>query len=75
LIVSPSSTVTLSVDEATRVIIDGTESVVLDPHDHVACSLDGPMLRLVRAPGSIGFYEQLKQKLGWGRPLVREGRK
>ena len=75
LVVSPDATVVLSVDEPTRVVVDGAESVVLDPHDRVSCRLDGPAMRLVRAPGSYGFYEQLQMKLGWGRPLVREGRR
>ena len=52
-----------------------TVSLELNGDRPVVCSLDGLRMKLVRVPGSAGFYEQLRQKLAWGTPLVREGRR
>jgi NAD+ kinase len=74
LVVSGSSLIEIRVDEPTRAIIDGALEIPLPAHQRVGCRLTGPPLKLVRVPGSAGFYQQLREKMGWGRPLVREGR-
>jgi NAD+ kinase len=64
----------LSVDENTRLLLDGAVTLDVPAHGGVVCSLDGPMLRVVRPPGTADFYQQLREKMGWGEPLVREAR-
>lgn len=64
----------LQVDEATRLLLDGAESIDVPSHSTLTCSLDGPLLRVVRSPGTSDFYQQLREKMRWGEPLVREGR-
>ncbi len=64
----------LQVDEATRLQLDGAEHLEIPAHEGVTCSLGGPLLRCVRAPGTADFYQQLREKMGWGEPLVRDGR-
>jgi NAD+ kinase len=64
----------LQVDENTRLQLDGAEHLDIPAHEGVTCHLGGPLLRAVRAPGTADFYEQLRMKMGWGEPLVREGR-
>jgi NAD+ kinase len=73
LVVPGASRLSLRVDEATRVLLDGAISLAVPAHHEVVCTLDGPPLHLVRVPGAASFYDQLRDKLGWGRPLVREG--
>src|SRR5439155_4816570 len=75
LVVPGPSRVSLRVDEPTRLILDGAVSLELNGDRPVVCSLDGLRMKLVRVPGSAGFYEQLRQKLAGGTPLVREGRR
>jgi len=72
LVVPGTSEVQLSVDEATRLIVDGTDEIPLQPHDSVTGKLGGPPLRVLRAPGTADFYQQLRDKLRWGMPLVQE---
>jgi NAD+ kinase len=74
LVVPGSGRIDVSVDEPTRAIIDGALEIGLEAHQPVTCRLEGPPLQLVKVPGSAGFYQQLRDKMGWGRPLVREGR-
>lgn len=66
--------VELRVDETTRLLLDGAAVVDIAPDSSVICSLDGPLMKVVRPPGAADFYEQLREKMGWGEPLVREGR-
>lgn len=73
LVVPGQSRLSLRVDEPTRVLLDGAISLPVPAHHEVACTLDGPPLHLVRVPGAASFYDQLGDKLGWGRPLVRQG--
>ena len=72
LVLPQQSVVELTVNEPTRVILDGAEFLDVPADVAVDCTLDGPSMKLVRAPGSAGFYEQLRDKMNWGRPLVRE---
>ena len=66
--------VELLVDEATRLVLDGAQTLDILPLESVTCSLEGPLLKVVRPPGTFDFYQQLREKTGWGEPLVREGR-
>ncbi|MEA2646616.1 MAG: kinase [Chloroflexota bacterium] len=66
--------VELRVDEATRLIVDGAHSLDVASHASLKFCLDGPDLKVVRAPGTADFYQQLREKMRWGEPLVREGR-
>jgi NAD+ kinase len=75
LVVPGASRLTVSVDEPTRLILDGAVNLGIPAHGLVTTSLDGPPIRLVRAAGAPTFYQQLRAKLGWGEPLVREGRR
>jgi NAD+ kinase len=75
LVVPADSRLSVSVDEPARLILDGEVNVGVGAGEPVTCSLDGPPLRLIRGPGAPGFYHQLRGKLGWGEPLVRDGRK
>jgi NAD+ kinase len=74
LVLPDSRPVQLQVDEATRLLLDGTTNLDVPTDSTLRCSLDGPPLKLVRAPGTPDFYEQLREKMRWGEPLVREGR-
>jgi NAD+ kinase len=65
----------LQVDEATRLLLDGATNLDVASHSTLTCSLDGPPLKVVRTPGTSDFYQQLRDKMRWGEPLVREGRR
>jgi NAD+ kinase len=65
--------VQLRVDERTRLLLDGSTDLVVEAHAAISCTLDGPLLKVVRSPGTFDFYWQLREKMGWGEPLVRDG--
>ena len=67
--------VELSVDEETRLLLDGAVNLPVVTGASLTCTLDGPMMQVVRAPGTADFYAQLREKMRWGEPLVREGRR
>jgi len=75
LVTPPHARVAIRVDEPTRLVLDGAAELPVESDTDVTCTLDGPTMKLVRAPGAAGFYEQLREKMMWGRPLVREGRR
>ncbi|MFN2466064.1 MAG: NAD(+)/NADH kinase [Candidatus Dormibacteria bacterium] len=75
LVLPAGKTVLLQVDEATRLLLDGASNVTIASHSTLKCSLDGPPLLVVRTPGTSDFYQQLRDKMRWGEPLVREGRR
>ncbi|HEV3233515.1 MAG TPA: NAD(+)/NADH kinase [Candidatus Dormibacteraeota bacterium] len=66
--------VEVRVDESTVLELDGAEDLDIPADEGVTCSLDGPLLKVVRAPSTPDFYQQLRERMGWGEPLVREGR-
>lgn len=74
LVARGNSAVVVRVDEPTRLVLDGSVTLAVDADTDVRCTLEGPTMRLVRAPGAAGFYEQLRDKMMWGKPLVRQGR-
>jgi NAD+ kinase len=75
LVLPAEATVELRVDEATRLLLDGAVNLPVSTNATLICSLDGPILQVVRAPGTADFYSQLREKMRWGEPLVREGRR
>jgi NAD+ kinase len=75
LVLPAQRIVELRVDEATRLLLDGAVNLPVSTNSTLACSLDGPILQVVRAPGTADFYSQLREKMRWGEPLVREGRR
>jgi NAD+ kinase len=75
LVLPGDAPVLLQVDEATRLLLDGAANIDVPSHSTLQCSLDGPRLRVVRCPGTSDFYQQLREKMRWGEPLVREGRR
>ena len=75
LVLPGDAPVRLLVDEATRLLLDGAANLDVPSHSTIECSLDGPPLRVVRCPGTSDFYQQLREKMRWGEPLVREGRR
>ena len=75
LVLPADAPVILQVDEATRLLLDGAINLDVPSHSTMSCSLDGPPLRVVRTPGTSDFYQQLRDKMRWGEPLVREGRR
>jgi len=74
LVLPGEGPVVLQVDEATRLLLDGALNLDVPSHSTMTCTLDGPLLRVVRTPGTSDFYQQLRDKMRWGEPLVREGR-
>ena len=74
VVLSSDSEVELRVDEPTRLIVDGALNLAVESHASLKFCLDGPELRVVRSPGTADFYQQLRDKMRWGEPLVREGR-
>lgn len=75
LVLPGDAPVLLQVDEATRLLLDGSTNIEIPSHSTIRCSLDGPPLHMVRCPGTSDFYAQLREKMRWGEPLVREGRR
>jgi len=75
LVLPARKAIELRVDEATRLLLDGAVNLPVSTNAILGCSLDGPLLPVVRTPGAEGFYSQLREKMGWGEPLVREGRR
>jgi NAD kinase len=75
LAVPGSSRLELHVDERTHLVLDGAVRTTLAAQQLVTCRLDGPPMQLVKVEGAAGFYQQLREKMTWGRPLVREGRR
>jgi NAD+ kinase len=75
LVLPPRATVELRVDEETRLLLDGALNIDVSTNAVLSCGLDGPLLQVVRVPGTEDFYSQLREKMGWGEPLVREGRR
>ena len=75
LVLPPEGPLLVQVDEATRLLIDGTANIDVASHSTIRCALDGPPLLVVRSPGGSDFYQQLREKMRWGEPLVREGRR
>jgi NAD+ kinase len=74
LVLPGNAPVLLQVDEATRLLLDGATNLPIASHSSLKCSLDGPPLRVIRVPGTSDFYQQLREKMRWGEPLVRQGR-
>ena len=75
LVLPPEGPLLVQVDEATRLLLDGAANIDVASHSTLRCALDGPALRVVRSPGGSDFYQQLREKMRWGEPLVREGRR
>jgi NAD+ kinase len=75
LVVPGDTNIELMVNEPVYVSLDGAQWFDLKAHAIVSCHMSQMKLKMVRVPGSIKFYQQLREKLTWGRPLVREGRK
>jgi NAD+ kinase len=75
LVLPAHKTIELRVDEETRLLMDGAVNIDVSTNAVLTCGLDGPSLRVVRVPGTEDFYSQLREKMGWGEPLVREGRR
>lgn len=75
LVLPARKTIELRVDEETRLLLDGAVNIPVSTNAILTCGLDGPLLQVVRAPGTEDFYSQLREKMGWGEPLVREGRR
>ena len=75
LVLPAGAPIVLQVDEATRLLLDGALNFDVPSHSTMTCSLDGPELRVVRTAGTSDFYQQLREKMRWGEPLVREGRR
>jgi NAD+ kinase len=75
LVLPGQTIVELRVDEATRLLLDGAVNLPVSTNATLTCCLDGPLLQVVRAPGTADFYSQLREKMRWGEPLVREGRR
>lgn len=75
LVLPEHKNVELRVDEATRLLLDGAVSLPVSTNATLVCSLEGPELQVVRVPGTADFYAQLREKMRWGEPLVREGRR
>ena len=75
LVLPGDARVELEVDEATRVILDGALRLDVGADSRIDGSLTGPPMRLVKVPGGDDFYAHLRDKMGWGAPLVREGRR
>jgi NAD+ kinase len=75
LVLPGDAPVRLQVDEATRLLLDGATNIDIPSHSTLLCRLDGPVLKVVRCPGTSDFYAQLREKMRWGEPLVREGRR
>lgn len=75
LVLPGDAPIVLQVDEATRLLLDGAANFDVPSHSTLTCSLDGPPLRVIRTPGTSDFYQQLREKMRWGEPLVREGRR
>jgi NAD+ kinase len=75
LVLPARKTIELRVDEETRLLLDGAVNLPVSTNATLTCGLDGPLLQVVRAPGTEDFYSQLREKMGWGEPLVREGRR
>jgi NAD+ kinase len=75
LVLAARETIELRVDEETRLLLDGAVNVAVSSNATLTCGLDGPLLQVVRAPDTEDFYSQLREKMGWGEPLVREGRR
>jgi NAD+ kinase len=75
LVVPPGQKIELRVDEETRLLLDGAVIIAVSTNAVLTCGLDGPLLKVVRTPGTEDFYSQLREKMGWGEPLVREGRR
>ncbi|MHB8509643.1 MAG: NAD(+)/NADH kinase [Candidatus Dormibacteria bacterium] len=73
LVLPGGSRAELRATEATRVILDGAESLDLAAGTALNCALDGPAMKLLRGTSSPGFYRQLRAKMGWGLPLVDRG--
>jgi NAD+ kinase len=65
--------VILRVNEGTRLTLDGALTIPLKANQKVSCRIGPRRLRLVCPARAIDFYAQLREKMGWGRPLVREG--
>ena len=75
LVLPAHTIIQLQVDEETRLLLDGAVNLAISTNATLTCGLDGPALQVVRAPGTEDFYTQLRDKMGWGEPLVREGRR
>jgi len=75
LVLPPEGPLLVQVDEATRLLLDGAANLDVASHSTIRCSLDGPALQVIRYPGGSDFYQQLRDKMRWGEPLVREGRR
>lgn len=75
LVLPPEGPLLVQVDEATRLLLDGAANIDVPSHSTMRCALDGPPLHVVRSPGGSDFYHQLREKMRWGEPLVREGRR
>jgi NAD+ kinase len=75
LVLPANATVELRVDEDTRLLLDGAVNLAVASNTTLTGTLDGPLLQVVRAPGTADFYAQLREKMRWGEPLVSEGRR
>ena len=75
LVLPPDGPLLVQVDETTRLLLDGAANLDVASHSTIRCALDGPALQVVRSPAGSDFYQQLRDKMRWGEPLVREGRR
>ncbi|MFN2464496.1 MAG: NAD(+)/NADH kinase [Candidatus Dormibacteria bacterium] len=75
LVLPPEGPLLVQVDESTRLLLDGAANLDVASHSTISCALDGPPLQVVLSPGASDFYRQLREKMRWGEPLVREGRR
>jgi NAD+ kinase len=75
LVLPANAAVELRVDEETRLLLDGAVNLDVASNATLTGTLDGPVLQVVRAPGTPDFYTQLREKMRWGEPLVSEGRR
>ncbi len=71
LVCVPSRSITIELPrDAATLTIDGTSSGQLKPGDNLAVAAYDRKLGLVRFSPPERFYKVLRQKLGWGLPLV-----
>lgn len=57
---------------ATSVVVDGRVLCTLEPDDRIRVEPAEPRFKLVAAPGH-SYYRTLREKLGWGGCIQREG--
>lgn len=71
IVCTPDRSLTLRlVGHAAALVVDGSNAVRLRPGDEISLSAYAKKLELVRFSPPSRFYHVLRQKLGWGLPLV-----